>query len=250
VVTANIHAWRDSEHDDNLERLCALMRCLQPDVLCLNEVLHPFAPPPPSDPYWEAVRSRRGRGLKLQPPSDPANTCLERLRRALGLEHCTFGAATVQGSFFGDVPFGNAILSRFPLERVAHLIMAPEEGDETLGEQERTPEDLEVPHAATLTRRARLSPLPLPSRAPVPRRCRRAVSSQPRLCYPTAGASASAAPIWTTGQSSSVTSKLRGWPRQPTLRLVGAARQTRVGQVGWTGVGWHGSRCLTFCAAI
>lgn len=169
VVTANIHAWRDSEHDDNLERLCALLRSIQPDVLCLNEVLHPFEPPPPSDPYWEAVHSRRGRGIKLQPPSDQAQTCLERLRRALGLEHFTFGAAILQGSFFGDVPFGNAVLSRFPLDRVAHLVMAPEAGDETLGEQERTPEDLEVPQTTTLSQRAhhppgvgRDTPPPLP----------------------------------------------------------------------------------------
>ena len=73
-----------------------------------------------------------------------AASSLERLRDSLQFKHCTFGAATERGSFFGDIPFGNAILSRFPLERVQHNIMRPEPGDLTLGDQERTAEDLEA----------------------------------------------------------------------------------------------------------
>jgi len=144
LVSLNVHAWRDSQHEDNVERVCELLRQIDPDIVCLNEVLHPFAPPPSSDPYWEAVRSRRGRGLKLAPPTDAAASSLERLRDSLQFKHCTFGAATERGSFFGDIPFGNAILSRFPLERVQHNIMRPEPGDLTLGDQERTAEDLEA----------------------------------------------------------------------------------------------------------
>jgi len=144
IVSFNIHAWRDTEHEDNFERLCTLLRELRPDVLCLNEVLHPFAPPPPSDPYWEAVRSRQGRGVQLSPPLDgAAGSNLERLRAHLDLEFCTFGAATERG-FFGAVPFGNAILSRFPLDDIGHTVMHPEPGDLTLGIQKRTPDDLEV----------------------------------------------------------------------------------------------------------
>lgn len=142
VISYNIHAWRDSEHEDNLEQLCSLLRELRPDVLCLNEVLHPFVPPPPTHPYWAAVRSRRGRGTKTPASSEVPN--LERLQAALQLKHAAFGAATEVGSFFGDVPFGNAILSRFPLEGVAHTLMPPEEGDLTLGSQARSPEDLEA----------------------------------------------------------------------------------------------------------
>ena len=42
IVSYNIHAWRDAEHADNLERLSSLLAGLAPDVVCLNEVLHPY----------------------------------------------------------------------------------------------------------------------------------------------------------------------------------------------------------------
>ena len=41
VVTMNIHAWRDSDHRLNFDRLVAQLRTLNADVVCLNEVLHP-----------------------------------------------------------------------------------------------------------------------------------------------------------------------------------------------------------------
>lgn len=39
LVQYNIHAWRTTEHDDNLDALCTELAGLQPDILCLNEVL-------------------------------------------------------------------------------------------------------------------------------------------------------------------------------------------------------------------
>jgi len=43
VATYNIHAWRDSAHADNLDRVCDCLREVDADVVCLNEVLHPYA---------------------------------------------------------------------------------------------------------------------------------------------------------------------------------------------------------------
>ena len=61
VVTMNIHAWRDSDHRLNFDRLVAQLRTLNADVVCLNEVLHPFCAPAPDDTYWAEVRAWRHR---------------------------------------------------------------------------------------------------------------------------------------------------------------------------------------------
>ena len=42
IVQYNVHAWRDSEHVDNLHRVIAVLKELRPDVLCLNEVRMPL----------------------------------------------------------------------------------------------------------------------------------------------------------------------------------------------------------------
>ena len=74
VVTMNIHAWRDSDHRLNFDRLVAQLQKLRPDVVCLNEVLHPFCAPAPDDPYWEdcllyTSPSPRDRFLSRMPSS-------------------------------------------------------------------------------------------------------------------------------------------------------------------------------------
>ena len=131
LVTYNIHAWRDAEHAENLPRLIELLRSLKPDVLCLNEVLQPFTAPPPSDPYWQIVREKRGHGYPPPAGSRPTNDAdpsnyLCQLSAALGLPHAAFGGAAgmdstpqdYRKSYFGQYPFGNAILSKYALRDV------------------------------------------------------------------------------------------------------------------------------------
>ena len=154
VVTMNIHAWRDSDHRLNFDRLVDQLQKLSPDVVCLNEVLHPFCAPAPDDPYWEEVRARRGYAIgEPSPgsvPDDAADTLLQRLSEAVALPHLVYGAAS-EGGFFGRHPFGNAVLSRLPLHDVRHEPLRLRDGDLTLGGQERTVANLE-PRAATLAR--------------------------------------------------------------------------------------------------
>lgn len=110
-----------------------------------TKVLHPYAAPPPGDPYFEAVRARRGAGYEPPPgsrPSDVSATHLHRLATALGLPHYAFGAANEAG-FFGRYAFGNCILSRVPLRDVRTDELRAEPSDLTLGPQRRTPDDLE-----------------------------------------------------------------------------------------------------------
>jgi endonuclease/exonuclease/phosphatase family metal-dependent hydrolase len=145
VVTFNIHAFRTAEHADNLESVFKVLEREQPDVVCLNEVIEPFAAPDPEDPYWREVRERRGVGCACPPgsrPEDPAATALARLSGALRLKHCVFGVAN-EGGFFGPFPFGNAILSRYELVDVRHELMRVTDADLTLGAQSRTRADLE-----------------------------------------------------------------------------------------------------------
>ena len=153
VVSFNIHAWRDKDHIDSFQRLCDLLIECEPDVICLNECLHPWAGAAADDPYWQAVASRRGNGYKLPPealPADESKTHLLRLARLLGFDHVCFGCASPVRSFFGQVPFGNAVISRFALENVRHNVMHTEPNDLYLGEQERTMADLEDRSVSTM----------------------------------------------------------------------------------------------------
>lgn len=155
VMSFNIHAFRDASHRDNLEDLSRLLQQCKPDVVCLNEVLHPWSAPKPDDEYWQAVRERRGYG-RIPPlgsmPLSPSSTHLYRLAEAAGLTHVVFGCASPERSFFGRVPFGNAVLSRYAMEDVTHGVMQPDpEVDLTLGEQGRTLDDLEARGVTTAT---------------------------------------------------------------------------------------------------
>ncbi len=44
-MTYNIHGWRDTFHEDNLERLIDAIAAAHADIVVLQEVLHPYAPP-------------------------------------------------------------------------------------------------------------------------------------------------------------------------------------------------------------
>jgi len=146
IVSFNIHAWRDATHLSSFDRLVRLLRSLQPDVLCLNEVLEPFTAPPEDDPYWEVVRRREGYGCQLPAaasPSEPGEAFLARLSSELELPHVAFGAATLTRSFFGVVPFGNAILSKHRMSRVRRVVATSTGADLQLGGQPRTSQDLE-----------------------------------------------------------------------------------------------------------
>lgn len=143
-MTYNVQAWRDSDHVDNFRRIVDAVREVDPDVCCLNEVLHPFVAPPADDDdgYYRAVRDGRGFGLDLPPgavvpSSSSVESFLLRLSRETNLPHVVFGAADVDGSNFGRVPFGNAVLSRSQIARTTRLPLPPREGDADLGHQRR-----------------------------------------------------------------------------------------------------------------
>ena len=142
IMSYNIHAWRDCDHKDNFDRIVEAVQLVNPDICCLNEVLHPFVAPGGSEgsQYYEDVKDGKGRGLKL--PSDhlPAkieDSFLYRLAKHTGLDYLEYGAADPVESSFGRVPFGNAILSRFPFKSCTHVPLEVEDGDVELGYQER-----------------------------------------------------------------------------------------------------------------
>ena len=142
VMSYNIHAWRDCAHKDNFDRIVEAVQLVNPDICCLNEVLHPFVAPGGSEgsQYYEDVKHGKGRGLQL--PSDhlPAkmeDSFLYRLAKHTGLGYLEYGAADPVESSFGRVPFGNAILSRFPFKSCTHVPLEVEDGDADLGYQER-----------------------------------------------------------------------------------------------------------------
>lgn len=85
-------------------------------------------------------------------PLSPSSTHLYRLAQAAGLKHVVFGCASPERSFFGRVPFGNAVLSRYELESVVHGVMRPDPAvDLHLGDQPRTLHDLEDRGVTTAT---------------------------------------------------------------------------------------------------
>jgi len=155
IVTYNIHGWRDAEHVDNFDRIVNLLKSLDADIICLNEVLHPFVAPAADDPYWDAVRERHGHAYPPPAGSRPdeadEHCYMRRLAAALHMPHWAFGAAVGEddepqpfaSTFFAQYPFGNAILTRFELADVRRVLLPVFPPDLTLGDQPRTPQDLE-----------------------------------------------------------------------------------------------------------
>lgn len=144
LMTYNIHAWRDSFHRCNFDRIVQVVNEVQPDILCLNEALHPFArPPSPSkkiDEYYERVQNKQGQGHPVNPALIAANeklSFLHQLGEKIGLTTLDFVEAT-DNSYFGQgVSFGNAILTCHTIVESCHVLMEVEEGEEDLGNQRR-----------------------------------------------------------------------------------------------------------------
>jgi len=119
----NIHGWRSTYHQDNFDEIVAHVRAAQPDVLVLNEVLHPYAlPKGGADEYLTRVRKGEGNGFVDSEPTPDEETYLHRLATETGLLHYVFGQAVSDG-YFGQYGYGNAILSRFELTDAKHTVM-------------------------------------------------------------------------------------------------------------------------------
>jgi endonuclease/exonuclease/phosphatase family metal-dependent hydrolase len=144
LMTYNIHGWRDSFHHCNFDRVVQAVNEVGPDILCLNEVLHPFARPTQTDPvvvdYYTRVQHGQGRDKAIHsvliPPRDEL-TFLRRLSEATSLRYIQFIGATDNTYFGKGVMFGNAILSARPFMESLSIKLPAEEGDIELGNQQR-----------------------------------------------------------------------------------------------------------------
>ena len=135
VITYNIHGWRDTFHNDNLDRIISVLSKLDADVIALQEVLHPYRPP--ADPveraeYFDRVKAGKGNGFVASstPWVEDDRTggplpYLNELSRALGMPYISFGQATSDG-YFGRFGYGNAVLTRFPIAHEEHLVVRPD----------------------------------------------------------------------------------------------------------------------------
>ena len=136
LVTYNIQAWRDSNHDCNFERIVQTIQDLKPDILCLNEVLHPFCKPNrrsendgPIRDYYQRVKAGRGRDTRIDPdlfvPKDiRRDSFLYRLASETGLDATIeFIGATDRHSFGCGVEFGNAILTHLETATIQHCLL-------------------------------------------------------------------------------------------------------------------------------
>jgi len=121
LVQWNIHGWRDTHHKDNFDATLEAVQLLRPDVLVLNEVLHPYRLPHDSERYTELVRSGQGKGYTAEPVPEEGSY-LHRLSVATGLTHYYFGEAVSDG-YFGEFGYGNAILSRYELHHTKHTLL-------------------------------------------------------------------------------------------------------------------------------
>merc|ERR1711904_17975 len=131
VMQWNIHGWRDTDHNDNFQDLLVAVRDSAPDVLVLNEVLHPYRAPADSE-YFDTVK--RGKGNGYTPPETPTEqqSYLAQLALATGLNHYAFGQAVDDG-YFGRYGYGNAVLSRYPIEQVNCSVMLASQFEYTEG---------------------------------------------------------------------------------------------------------------------
>jgi endonuclease/exonuclease/phosphatase family metal-dependent hydrolase len=144
LMTYNIHGWRDAFHQCNFDRIVQAVNEVGPDILCLNECLHPFARPPQTDPvsvdYYTKVQHGEGRDKPIPsvfiPPRDEL-TFLHKLSEVTSLRYIQFIGATDNSYFGKDVMFGNAILSAHPLIECLPIELSVEEGDIELGNQKR-----------------------------------------------------------------------------------------------------------------
>ena len=136
IMSWNVHAWRDSEHRDNFEGVLETCRSVDADIVCLNEVLHPYDLAAQDGAYLATVKAGKGVGLEVVPCAK-GQSYLERLAVGLGMPHVAFVEAERAKCFFGAAPFGNAILSKRPFVDAGHVALTSEPGDAGLGDQPR-----------------------------------------------------------------------------------------------------------------
>lgn len=133
VVSYNIHAFRDSDHEDNFDRIVDFLSPLDADVICLQECLNQYAGGPPD--YFSTVRRGEGRGVPLHFAGD--ETYLERLASSLAMPSHNFVQAERDLCYFGSIPFGCALLTRLDVVDWSSTVMKSSEDDSLLGDQER-----------------------------------------------------------------------------------------------------------------
>ena len=110
VVSWNIHGWKDALHAANGRRLHKLLADLQPDVIALQEVRHPYQ-------RWFASDFVAGGD------EDPKANELDLLAERLGMSCVFFNP----GMNFG----GNAILTKLPIvKQFEHTLGAYSSGDD------------------------------------------------------------------------------------------------------------------------
>eukprot|EP00521_Asterionellopsis_glacialis_P006316 CAMPEP_0195281420 /NCGR_PEP_ID=MMETSP0707-20130614/733_1 /TAXON_ID=33640 /ORGANISM="Asterionellopsis glacialis, Strain CCMP134" /LENGTH=341 /DNA_ID=CAMNT_0040340303 /DNA_START=368 /DNA_END=1390 /DNA_ORIENTATION=- len=155
-MTYNIHAWRDSYHKCNFERVVDAINQVQADIVCLNEVLHPFATPTSitdnngnkidkgqeksCQEYYDLVQSGNAKGVQINPQFlvPEKDSFLQLLSDRINLSYYDYFGAT-EDSYFGlGTSFGNAILSRYPIQKNHHVLLETQDGDINLGSQERS----------------------------------------------------------------------------------------------------------------
>ena len=105
ILTYNIHGWRGSDPDGafNLDMLTQVISDAGADVVSLNEVFHPY----PAE-------------------GDPA---LTQLAARLGMQ-CAFGPALSAEESPRSIPYGNALLSHWPiLAHAAHHLPSGTSGE-------------------------------------------------------------------------------------------------------------------------
>jgi endonuclease/exonuclease/phosphatase family metal-dependent hydrolase len=96
VLTYNVHGWQAPDGASNVERVADVIRNSGADVAGLNEVFHPLGDPP----------------------------ALARLAQRLDM-HFAFGATQSADPAPNHPPYGNAILSRWPIMAHAAHHLAP-----------------------------------------------------------------------------------------------------------------------------
>jgi endonuclease/exonuclease/phosphatase family metal-dependent hydrolase len=100
VVAYNIHGWRTVEGAPNLDLVSAVIAASGADLVALNEVYHPF----------DAAAGR---------------PVLAELAGRLGMDFA-FGATQAAADARLPAPYGNALLSRWPIQAFAAHHLAPE----------------------------------------------------------------------------------------------------------------------------
>jgi endonuclease/exonuclease/phosphatase family metal-dependent hydrolase len=98
VLTYNIHGWLTPENASNLEQVAEVIAATGADLVGLNEVFHPY------------------------PVS--SGTALDWLAERLGMSYA-FSATVAADPQPGDLPYGNALLSRWPIQAYAGHHLAP-----------------------------------------------------------------------------------------------------------------------------